>query len=267
MRARRKGLPVKAWPQIPTVPGRQSIPTVPGRPRRNDLSVKAIVVVAVVGAVMVAAFAALMRTPAKPPTTTTTTPPTTTTTTTTPVATPTEDLSKFNFEVPGDTQGWGPDPASFDKFVSVVQTTDEAKFGTGSLQCTVENVGAGPGSGSQFMLRARLEDVTGEYQNDLTGKTISVWVKFPPEARENDDPTAGIQAKMVLFWGEWVWLDSGDPPYCLECNGEWEQLTWDLSTVEGADLTQVVAVVLQFGEWGRSTPWNGTFWIDAYDWG
>jgi len=157
----------------------------------------------------------------------------------------------FDFET--DTQEWQPLSPNPPAITSVEHTAEDAKSGSGSLRCYFDCDKGDTGA----------VGVTFAYPVDLRGKTLSVWVKFPPEAD-------GIQGKIFIQDVNWAWADHNTDlvHFTGELTNTWVQLTWNLSTgvdVGSVDLSLIKRVGVIFGEWG-SPPWTGYFYVDAFDW-
>jgi hypothetical protein len=167
----------------------------------------------------------------------------------------TEDPSVYNFE--NGTQGW----THRDKVINVTSYTRDAALGSKSLQCTIGS----EDKGQVF--------VQPEPSVDLSNATISVWIKFLPEAAEGRGPQPSgltISDAVVQLYlkngSSWTWVDDG-PWYSIGSAAlpieEWIPLTWS-----GVSYKDVRELGIQIYTNATHAPdWDsGTFLIDSYDW-
>ncbi len=155
---------------------------------------------------------------------------------------------------------------------AVAQNTSDSKYGSASLQCTVDLIG---GNDNKSKGEAWVD-----MQNpvDLSQATVSAWVYVPAEAAGNPDLPNGIQ---LLFkdsawknrYSSWNNIGTGIP------TGQWTQITVNMATETwawdeaGFDLTQVRGLGLKIGA-GYDTPtqtwstatFSGTILIDGVTW-
>ena len=190
------------------------------------------------------------------------------------------DSAKYNFEA--TAQGWQAQTWVDSQAITVVaRDTSKAKNGSASLRCTVNLQG-----GDETQLPNTKGEAWVDMQNnrptgvttvpvDLSNKTVSVWVWLPEEAAGDTRRPNGIQ----IFFKDanWrnrysSWNNIGNPPYGLETN-TWVQITVNTATETwaydepGFDMTRVRAVGVKIGAGGGSTAtFNGSIWIDSFDW-
>ena len=138
---------------------------------------------------------------------------------------------------------------------SITHCTTDSKYGSGCLQCTYENWACIDGS---IYVRPSSEIW------DITDNTLSVWVKFPSDA-------VGVGVRFHFMGYDWDWIDDEDGTHTITADdvNKWINYTWDLSDVSilHPDSVSMVGEIglMVSADW-VGVPWEGTFWVDSYDW-
>ena len=184
--------------------------------------------------------------------------------------------SKYDFE--SDTQGWVYQTwTDSQACTAVAQSSTQAKFGSNSLEMTMDLVGSDPeehkakGEAYVDMIDDPLEGITAPV--DLDGIEVSVWVYCPAGSSGDTSAPNGLQ---ILFkdsnwanrYSTWVNLTSGD-------EDTWIKITDTPSTstpTEGFqdddfDPTQIRRVGVKMGAGtGSTATYSGSIYIDGFDW-